>query len=212
MGWTTKYDGLSLGVATYFFLPQYIQNEARALSALYSMGNGHFPGGDTDYSPPRGRSSEHVELYLLCPICLTACTGRTLPTYTKPAFTQGHAASHPSDMACVGTKSTHQLHTSTAPRHASHGWKSSQTVNDPAMSGEANRSIYAGWRTKPWRTFILHVTWTNLWNSSHRNSVSRPHSVLSMYFTSLERGIKMKSMNSNIQSPNTSYSWGNHEE
>jgi len=108
-----------------------------------------------------------VELYLLCPICLPACTWRTLPTYTTPAFTQGHVASHPSDMACARTKSTHQLHTSTAPRHASHGWKSSQTVNDPAMSGEANRSIYAGWRTKPWRTFILHVvTWTNLWNSS----------------------------------------------
>jgi len=93
------------------------------------------------------------------------------------------------------------------------GWKSSQTVNDPAMSGEANRSIYAGWRTKPWRTFILHVTWTNLWYSSSRKfgfqTTLRLQYVLHV---SREGGIKMKNMNSNNQSPNTSYSWGNYEE
>ena len=169
-GWTTKVNWIDSRRGNIFVSSPVYSHRSTGSRSLIFNGQGLFPGGDTGYSPPPWVEVQNTWSYTSCVPCALRRAREELlplPTYTQPAFTQGHAASHPSDMACVGTKSTHQLHTSTAPRHASRGWKSSQTVNDPAMSGEANRSIYAGWRTKPRRTFILHVvTWTNLWNSS----------------------------------------------
>ena len=149
-----------------------------------------------------------MELYLLCPICLTACTERTLPlpTYMQPAFTQGHAAFHPSDMACVGTKSTHQLHTSTAPDMHLTGESLARRLTTPLCQGRlTDQYTLAGERSLGALLFYMSSPGRTFETRPHRNSVSRPHSALSMYFTSLERGIKMKNMNSNNQSPNTCY-------
>lgn len=195
-------------MATYLSLPQYIHTEARALAASYSTDRDSFQGVTLATllhlgskfrirgvippvsHVPYGVHGKNFYLYLHTH---SPHSRKVTPLRTPATW---HVSEQNPHTSCI-LRRLPDMHLA--------GESLARRLTTPLCQGRlTDQYTLAGGRSLGALLFYMSSPGRTFGTRPHRNSVSRPHSVLSMNFTSPEGAIKMKNKNSNNQSPNTS--------